>query len=41
MRGRIERSIADLSGIALNDLPQTREEGEEIGKFVGPEADQG
>jgi CHAT domain-containing protein len=38
VRGRIERSIADLSGIALNDLPQTREEVEEIGKIVGPDA---
>ncbi|HET6181438.1 MAG TPA: CHAT domain-containing protein [Candidatus Sulfotelmatobacter sp.] len=38
VRGRIERGIADLSGIALNDLPQTREEVEEIGKIVGPNA---
>jgi CHAT domain-containing protein len=38
VRGRIERGIADLSGIALNDLPQTREEVEEIGKIVGPGA---
>ena len=38
VRGRIERDIADLSGIALSDLPQTREEVEEIGKIVGPNA---
>ena len=38
VRGRIERGLADLSGIALNDLPQTREEVEEIGKIVGPDA---
>ncbi|MGA8504534.1 MAG: CHAT domain-containing protein [Candidatus Sulfotelmatobacter sp.] len=36
VRGRIERGIADLSGIALSDLPQTREEVEEIGRIVGP-----
>jgi len=38
IRGRIERSIADLSGIALHDLPQTREEVQEIGKLVGADA---
>jgi CHAT domain-containing protein len=38
VRGRIERGIADLSGIALSDLPQTREEVEQIGKIVGPNA---
>jgi CHAT domain-containing protein len=38
VRGRIERGIADLSGIALHDLPHTREEVEEIGKIVGPDA---
>jgi len=38
VRGRIERGIADLSGIALSDLPQTREEVEKIGKIVGPNA---
>jgi CHAT domain-containing protein len=38
VRGRIERGLADLSGIALNDLPQTREEVEEIAKIVGPDA---
>jgi len=37
-RGRIERGIADLSGIALHDLPQTREEVQEIGKVAGPDA---
>ncbi|PYV67476.1 MAG: hypothetical protein DMG97_24220 [Acidobacteria bacterium] len=30
--------MADLSGIGLHDLPQTREEVEEIGKIVGPDA---
>jgi CHAT domain-containing protein len=38
VRGRIERGIADISGIALHDLPQTREEVEEIGRIVGPDA---
>jgi CHAT domain-containing protein len=38
VRGRIERGIADLSGVALSDLPQTRGEVEEIGKIVGPNA---
>jgi CHAT domain-containing protein len=38
VRGRIERGISDLSGIALHDLPQTRAEVEEIGKIVGPDA---
>ncbi len=32
VRGRIERGIADLSGVALSDLPQTREEVEEISR---------
>src|SRR5467141_702238 len=36
--GRILRGMADLSGIELHDLPQTREEVEEIGKIVGPES---
>src|SRR6202049_2767012 len=31
IRGRIERGIADLSGIGLHDLPETRAEVEEIG----------
>ena len=38
VRGRIERGIADLSGIGLHDLPQTRAEVEEIGKLVGSDA---
>src|SRR5580692_7956108 len=38
IRGRIERGVADLSGIALHDLPETRAEVEEIGKIVGSEA---
>jgi CHAT domain-containing protein len=38
VRGRIQRGIADLSGIALSDLPQTREEVEEIGRIAGPKA---
>jgi CHAT domain-containing protein len=38
VRGRIERGIADLSGIALHDLPQTREEVQEIGDIAGPSA---
>jgi CHAT domain-containing protein len=35
LHGRIERSIADLSGIGLHDLPQTRAEVKEIGRIVG------
>src|SRR5205823_8389939 len=38
LRGRLERGIADLSGIPLRDLPETREEVEEIGKIAGPNA---
>ena len=38
IRGRIERGIADLSGIGLHDLPETRAEVEEIGKIVGLDA---
>src|SRR6267143_329762 len=38
LHGRIERGIADLSGIGLHDLPQTRAEVEEIGKVVGSDA---
>jgi CHAT domain-containing protein len=38
VRERIERGIADLSGIGLHDLPQTREEVREIGKVVGADA---
>jgi hypothetical protein len=32
------RGIADLFGIGLHDLRQTREEVDEIGKIVGPDA---
>ena len=38
VRGRVLRGVADLSGIRLQDLPQTREEVEEIGEIVGPDA---
>ena len=38
IRGRIERGIADLSGIGLHDLPETRAEVEEIGKIIGSDA---
>ena len=38
IRGRVERGIADLSGIGLHDLPETRAEVEEIGKIVGSDA---
>jgi CHAT domain-containing protein len=38
IRGRIERGIADFSGIGLHDLPETRAEVEEIGKIVGSDA---
>jgi CHAT domain-containing protein len=38
IRGRIERGIADLSGIGLHDLPGTRAEVEEIGRIVGSDA---
>jgi CHAT domain-containing protein len=38
IRGRIERGIADLSGIGLHDLPETRAEVEEIGKIVGSDS---
>ena len=38
LEGRIERGIADLSGITLRDLPQTREEIEDIGKIAGSDA---
>jgi CHAT domain-containing protein len=36
--GRIERGIADLSGVSLNDLPQTRQEVEQISSIAGPGA---
>jgi len=35
MGAKIERGIADFSGMALHDLPETGEEVEEIGKIVG------
>jgi CHAT domain-containing protein len=38
IRGRIVRGVADLSGMSLHDLPQTREEVEEIARIVGPES---
>ena len=38
VRGKIEQGIAELSGIALHDLPQTREEVQEIGNIAGPDA---
>ena len=38
VRGRVLRGVADLSGMRLQDLPRTREEVEEIGKIVGPNA---
>jgi CHAT domain-containing protein len=38
LRGRVERGIADLSGMALSDLPETRDEVEQIGKIAGPDA---
>jgi CHAT domain-containing protein len=38
LRARVERGIADLSGSTLRDLPETREEVEEIGKIAGPNA---
>jgi CHAT domain-containing protein/tetratricopeptide (TPR) repeat protein len=38
VRGQVLRGMADLSGLQLHDLPQTRREVEEIGKIVGPEA---
>lgn len=38
VHGRIEPGIADLSGVALNDLPQTRQEVEQISSIAGPNA---
>ena len=37
-RGQILRGIADLSGIQLHDLPQTRDEVQGIGKLLGQES---
>ena len=39
LHGRIERGLANLSGIRLHDLPQTREEVEAIGRIVGKDAE--
>ena len=38
IRGRVLRGMSDLSGLPLHDLPQTREEVEEIGKIVGSDS---
>jgi len=38
VRGRVLRGVADFTGMRLQDLPQTREEVEEIGRIVGPNA---
>ena len=38
VRGRLLRGMADLSGVGLHDLPQTREEVERIGNIVGRDA---
>jgi CHAT domain-containing protein len=38
VRGRVMRGIADLSGIGLHDLPQTRKEVEGIGRIMGRDA---
>jgi CHAT domain-containing protein/tetratricopeptide (TPR) repeat protein len=38
VRGRVLRGVANFSGMRLQDLPQTREEIEEISKIVGPGA---
>jgi CHAT domain-containing protein len=38
IRGLVVRGVADFSGMRLQDLPQTREEVEEIGRIVGPSA---
>ena len=38
VRGRVLRGVADFAGMRLQDLPQTREEVEEIGKIAGPGA---
>ena len=37
-RGQILRGMADLSGIQLHDLPQTRDEVQGIGKLLGQES---
>ena len=38
VRGRVLRGVADFSGMRLQYLPRTREEVEEIGRIVGPDA---
>ena len=38
-RGRFVRGLADLAGIQLHDLPQTREEVQNIAKIVGENAE--
>ncbi len=38
VEGRMVRGMADLSGMSLHDLPQTREEVESIGKIAGRDA---
>jgi CHAT domain-containing protein/tetratricopeptide (TPR) repeat protein len=38
IRSRLVRGMADLSGMRLQDLPETREEVERIGKIVGRDA---
>ena len=38
VRGRIERSLAEFSGASLHDLPQTREEVQQIASLAGPNA---
>jgi CHAT domain-containing protein len=38
LSARLERGIADFSGMSLHDLPQTRQEVEEIGKIVGQDS---
>lgn len=38
IRARLVRGMADLSGMRLQDLPETREEVEKIGKIVGRDA---
>jgi len=38
LQGRIDPGIFDLSGFALKDLPQTRQEVEQISAIAGPDA---
>ena len=39
LRGRFVRGFADFSGMQLHDLPQTREELQNIGRIVGKDAE--